>query len=129
MRRNFEELRAKMTPQQHELSEAKYREMAAGQLLGEVVVEERLKTQYVSGHPKAQVSVYRYNPVSIRIRVVDPDFEGMSIADREDVIWKILEKLPEDIISDISVGLFITPEEQPDSLMNFEFDHPSPSLV
>lgn len=96
---------------------------------GTTMVEEILKAQYASGHSRAQVSVYRYNPVSIRIRVVDPDFHGVNHATREDIIWKVLEQLPEDIISDISVCLLITPEEQAESLMNFEFDHPSPSIL
>lgn len=92
-------------------------------------VEELLREKYASAHPQAQVTVYRYNPVSIRIRVIDPDFHDLSRADREDIVWKILEKLPEEVVSDISVCLLITPDEKADSLMNFEFDHPSPSIL
>ena len=32
--------------------------------------------EYLHDHPHAHIDVYRYNPVSIRIRVIDVDFAG-----------------------------------------------------
>jgi len=91
------------------------------------LIEQRLMNEYLSKHPLADIRVYRYNPAAIRVRIVDPDFAGMDLPNREQVIWPILEKLPEDVRLDVTVCLLITPEEQPRSMMNLEFEDPLPS--
>ena len=84
---------------------------------------------YREQHPKASVNVYRQNPVSIRIRIIDPDFRGLDRVDREKDVWRILDELPADVRGDITLLLLLTPEEKPDSLANVEFEHPLPSRL
>jgi stress-induced morphogen len=56
-------------------------------------------TTYAAAHPRAEIDIYRQNSVSVRIRVVDPDFAGVSRSDRHDAVWNYLEGLPEDQLS------------------------------
>jgi hypothetical protein len=67
--------------------------------------------QYGTEHPGARIEVTRRNPVSIWIRVIDPDFRGIDRVAREEHVWPILEALPEEIQADISLLLLLTPEE------------------
>jgi stress-induced morphogen len=85
--------------------------------------------KYEGQHPAALIEVYRQNSVSIRVRVVDPDFAGISRADRHEIIWRFLEELPEEVQSQISLLILLTPEEAGKSLANLEFDHPIPSRL
>lgn len=71
--------------------------------------------KYEEQHPNADVVVYRQNSVSVRARVIDPDFRGTSKADRHDVVWSFLTDLPEDQQSQISVLLLLAPDEAPSS--------------
>lgn len=84
---------------------------------------------YVAVHPRADIVVYRHNSVSIRVRIIDPDFAGISRPDRHDAVWSYLEALPEDILSQISILLALTPDEQPTSIGSLDFDHPLPSRL
>ena len=84
---------------------------------------------YESAHPHAQIEAYRQNPVSIRIRIIDPDLRGMDRVDRDSLLWKTLEKLPEEVQADITLLLLLTPEETAASIANLEFDHPVPSVL
>lgn len=90
-------------------------------------IEGHLIAHYQSAHPRAKITVYRYNPGAIRIRIVDADFARKDIFDREAEVWKILEQLPQRAQLEISVCLLITPEEQATSLMSLEFEEPLPS--
>lgn len=85
--------------------------------------------EYASQHANAQIDVYRYSDVSIRVRVVDRDFSGRSRAEREDDLWAIIEKLPEEVVSEISLLLLLTPDEAKKSFANMEFDNPVPSRL
>lgn len=87
---------------------------------------EALK-KYDAVHPHAQIEVYRQNSVSVRIRVIDPDFHGKSRAQREDELWGTLQELPEEITAEISMLLLLTPAEAKKSFASLEFDHPVPS--
>ena len=60
-------------------------------------VLEALRQCYGASHPKARIEAYRYNPCSIRVRIIDPDFTGKGLSEREEAIWPILESLPEDV--------------------------------
>lgn len=75
------------------------------------------------------VSVYRYNPASIRIRVIDDRFKGMNRVERERWVRPLIRALPEDVQSDITILLLLAPEETSSSLMNIEFENPSPSML
>jgi len=86
-------------------------------------------TEYERVHPLAQIEGRRQNPVSIRLRIIDPDFQGMDRIAREPEIWKLLRKLPEEVFVNITMLLLLTPGEAEHSLASQEFDHPIPSRV
>lgn len=85
--------------------------------------------RYQEDHPDAEVVIYRQNPVSVRVRIVDPDFVGQSKLERSDTVWEYLDQLDEEVQGDISTLLLLTPEELGKSFANFEFEHPSPSML
>jgi stress-induced morphogen len=86
-------------------------------------------TEYERTHPQAQIEGRRQNSVSIRLRIIDPDFQGMDRIEREPKIWQLLRKLPEEVFVNITMLLLLTPEEAEHSLAGQEFDHPIPSRV
>ncbi len=83
---------------------------------------------YQQDHPSAEIDVYRQSSVSIRIRVIDPDFAGMSRIARHETIWKYLEQVSDDEQGDISMIVLLTPEETARSMANLEFEDPVPSI-
>jgi len=74
--------------------------------------------------------VYRYNPVSIRVRVITDSFQDKSFAERDRMIKRALRAIPEEVFNDISLIIAMTPEEseEPD-LMNIEFESPNRSRL
>lgn len=76
---------------------------------------------------------YRYNSASIRVRVVDPRFAGLSTEKRDELIEPILKTLPDQIQDDIMNLLMLAPDEIEGfsrySLVNLEFEDPSPSML
>jgi len=89
---------------------------------------QMLSKRYKPLHRKAKIEAYRYNPASVRVRIIDPDFARKSIPERENEVWAILDTLPEEVRSDISILLLITPEERKDSFASMEFDKPTFTL-
>ena len=85
--------------------------------------------EYERAHPHAQIEGRRHSPVSIRLRIIDPDFQGLDRLEREPEIWKLLHRLPEEVLVNITMLLQLTPEEAEHSLASQEFDHPIPSRV
>lgn len=91
-------------------------------------VEEALRKVF------RQADAYRYNSASIRVRVVDPRFEGKSEAERDAMVERVLHTLPEQTQADI-INLFtFSPGEieSPDVSfrkysLNAEFENPSKS--
>ena len=83
-----------------------------------------------------QVDAYRYNSASIRVRVIDPRFEGMSPEKRDAMVEPHLEQLPERTQADI-ISLYTfapselnqTPKTFREFVQNTEFDDPSPSML
>ena len=79
---------------------------------------------------------YRYNSASIRVRIIDPRFEGMPRDKRDAMVEPYLDQLPLETQKDI-VTLFTfapsEPERTPTTLreymLNTEFDDPSPSML
>ena len=67
--------------------------------------------------------------MSIRIRVIDPDFAGIDKGDRHELLWGFLQDLPEDQLSEITFLLLLTPEETEKSIANQDFENPIPSRL
>ena len=94
-------------------------------------VAQQIKTilveKYESHHPQARIDVKRYNSACVRVRIIDPDFQGQSLADRDDAVWDVVDKLPQEVVSEVSLLVLLTPKESKTSSLNIEFDHPTPS--
>ncbi len=85
-------------------------------------VERVIREKYTPGHPGATVRAYRYNGWSIRIRVIDPDFEGKSFVEREVELFPMIREFPERDQERITMLLTLTPEESARSPLSAEFD-------
>lgn len=84
---------------------------------------------YETDHPDAQIDIYRQNPVSVRVRIIDPVFAGKTKVERSKKVWLYLNSLPDDVQSDLSTLILLAPEETKMSFANFEFDDPIPSSL
>ncbi|MBI1901837.1 MAG: hypothetical protein HYS13_12095 [Planctomycetia bacterium] len=82
---------------------------------------------YKKARSRSEIDVHRHNSVSIRIRIIDADFQGLDLVERDNEIWKILDRLPDDVRSEVSLVLLLTPHEAKTSYANVEFEHPVPS--
>lgn len=83
-----------------------------------------------------QVDAYRYNSASIRVRVIDSRFKGLSAEQRDAMVEPFLSNLPERIQADIVRVLTFAPAEIEEGskhlrelLFNREFEDPSPSML
>jgi hypothetical protein len=76
----------------------------------------------------ARVDAYRFNPASIRLRIIDPRFEGKSGPDREDMVFPVIDKLPKRTREDILLLLTLAPSElgrvNRHAVINLEFENP-----
>ena len=85
---------------------------------------------YEIEHPGADATLYRQNSASIRLRVIDRRFEGMTRSRRHADIWDYLAaRTPEDALADVSLVLAVAPAELKMSFANFEFESPIPSKL
>lgn len=91
------------------------------------MVEKSLRTEF------PETDAYRYNSASIRIRIVDPRFEGKSTEQRDAMVEPLLDQLPGTTQADIMNLITMTPDEAADSfgkfLANAEFEEPSKSML
>ncbi len=85
--------------------------------------------RYQNDHPDAEISLYRQNPASVRVRIIDPRFVDMGRADRTDSVWKYFEGLSDEVQSDISMLVLLTSREMSRSMANLEFEDPVPSRL
>ena len=90
-----------------------------------------------------RADAYRYNSASILVRVIDPQFEGLSVEKRHDLIEPALEQLPERTQGDILMLYAFAPSELYDPqrqgpqipsawkqyLRNSEFEDPTQSVL
>jgi stress-induced morphogen len=90
-------------------------------------IEDLLRGEFESA------DAYRYNSASIRVRVVDPRFKGLSREQRDDLVEPALERLDENAQADIMNLVLLYPDEPNESfrarLNNEEFEHPSQSML
>jgi hypothetical protein len=98
--------------------------------------ETRQVEDVLRGAGFSQVDAYRYNSASIRVRVIDPRFDGLSVEKRDALIEPHLEQLPDRIQADITNLFSFAPSELNQAsgsfrayLMNTEFEDPSPSML
>jgi hypothetical protein len=90
---------------------------------------KRCLETYLKDHASAEISLYRQNSVSVRVRIIDPQFDRMSRADRSDLVWNYFDSLSDEVQSDISMLVLLTPSEVRRSMANLEFEDPVPSLL
>jgi len=83
--------------------------------------------EFEKTHEDAECIVYRYNPASIRIRIVDTVFSGLSKSERHDYAMRYLRSLPDDVLSEISILLCLEPGER--SFLDLEFHDPTHSQL
>jgi stress-induced morphogen len=83
-----------------------------------------------------QVDAYRYNAASIRIRVINPQFEGTSREKRDAMVEQYLDLLPLETQKDIITLITFAPSDLEqhqktfrEHMLNTEFDDPSPSKL
>lgn len=88
-----------------------------------------LRAKYLPQHPRAEFAVFRYDPASVHIRVLDPDFAGVDIPEREDMVWQVLDTLPDPVVQDISILLLLPPDERDSYQLSRDFDKPSRSAI
>jgi hypothetical protein len=94
------------------------------------MVEGRLEPYF------QQVDAYRYNSASIRVRVIDPRFDGMKREQRDAMVEAELDKLPPETQRDIVTLFTFAPSEVNQSVKTFrefmqntEFENPSPTML
>lgn len=95
----------------------------------DVEVIRELLEGYKALHRSAEVECYRQNSASLRIRIIDPDFQGSDRMSRDDSLWKRLGRLPDEVQSQITMLLLLTPDEAETSFANMDFDNPIPSRL
>jgi len=89
----------------------------------EELVREELEKDF------AEVEVRRYNQVSIRLRITDEKFRGLTFDEREREVHRSISRLPSDIQADITMLILAAPGEKVNPLLNYEFDNPSPDRL
>jgi hypothetical protein len=99
---------------------------ASDPVIDEII--EALKN-YEADHPGSQIDLYRQDPVSVRVRIIDSDLAGSNKIDRNKLVWGYLHRLSEEAQSDVSTLILLTPEETKMSFANFEFNDPVPSIL
>ena len=81
----------------------------------------------------ARRNAYRYNSASLRVRVVDPSFKGLSREERDDHVEPFLSELDDNTQADIMNLVLLYPGETRESfrayMNNEEFEHPSQSML
>jgi stress-induced morphogen len=80
---------------------------------------------YADRHPASEAEVVRYSPVSVRVRIIDPGFQGKNRSERHRLIWPLLHQLDADILGELTMLLLITPQEKPSSFVNRDFEGPT----
>lgn len=77
---------------------------------------------YQGQHPRADILLYREDPYSVNMRIIDPDFAGMDRIERQYLVWSFFEQLDDRVGSQPMIVLPLTPEEASESLFSAEFD-------
>ena len=81
-------------------------------------------SKYAQKHPKAKVTLFRQGPACVRVRIIDPAFRGIDRLKRDELVWPLLAKLPEDELNELYTLLLLPPEETKKSIANMDFENP-----
>lgn len=92
-------------------------------------IEKLLKESFPAYPPDYPPEAYRYNSVSIRVRLIHDDFRDTTRSAREDRVLPVIRTLPDETQEDITILLLLAPNELDRSPMNIEFEHPVPSRI
>lgn len=93
-----------------------------------VLAVQKALNAYEEQHPGATAQLYRQNPGSIRVRIIDDAFAGKPRTSRHNLVWNFLvAQLGKDNASELSLLLLLTHDELSSSMMNQEFESPLPS--
>src|SRR5437763_7662755 len=79
---------------------------------------------YKVDHPKAKIDAYRQYAYSIRVRIVDPGFAKMDWVGRHNLASAYLDPLSDELLSQVSLLVLVTPREMKSSGANIEFEDP-----
>src|SRR5439155_9827278 len=105
--------------------------MGAKKRVGDTTVRNQkekvrlIEKAFTSQFPNTRIKPY--NIASIRIRVIDDRFARKNRVEREKLVLPIIHSLPEDVQADIIFLLLLALGEQEESLVNLEFEQPTPS--
>ncbi len=90
------------------------------------MIYARFKERFPNLPDEIEKVVYKYYETLIKVRIVYAGFSHKTYMEREAMIEDILDSLPDDVQSAISVLLLLTPKEAKDKtdVMNREFDDP-----
>jgi stress-induced morphogen len=90
----------------------------------ETQMVEKLVDEYFPHCLKDVPRAYRYNPASIRIRIIDKQFAGLNDPKRLRLVRPLLQTLPEKTQADIVFLVLLTPDEAKDSWMDAKYMKP-----
>jgi hypothetical protein len=86
--------------------------------------------QFCLEHPDTTVELYRHNPMSIRVRIVNAAYRDIDVTERHGAAWQYLaDRLPVDALEEISILLTLTPEEVSREIGSLDFDDPVPEVT
>ena len=84
---------------------------------------------YEADHPGSRGKAYRQNSASIRIRIIDPRFQGMDRIDRDTEVRRSFNQLSDEAHFQVTMLLLLTEEELTRSFANMDFEDPIPSRL
>jgi stress-induced morphogen len=83
---------------------------------------------YKRQFPGSKGDAYRRNPGSIRVKIIDDRFAGMSKSRRHDEVWDFLgTRATEDNMAEVSSLVLLPTNELESSLANMEFEGARPT--
>jgi hypothetical protein len=97
----------------------------------ETAETRRIEHALRKAFPNASVEAYRYNSVSIRVRILESVYKDKNRVEREAMVLPVIRALPQKIQDDITILLLLTPAEhrKRTSMLDLEFDDPMPSKL
>jgi hypothetical protein len=80
---------------------------------------------YERNYPGAEASLYRQNPGSIHVRIVDDRFAGMPRSQRHSEVWGYLnQRFAEDVMCQVATLILVSTREIGSSISSMVFDDP-----